>query len=99
MTDVNIAVEMLTDAFKNNMDIALLVSGDSDLVGPIQTIKNLYPKKRIIVAFPPERKSSALMNTAHGYTHISRASLLDSLFPDTVVKSPGIILKRPLSWS
>lgn len=99
MTDVNIAVEMLTDVFHDKLDIALLITGDSDLVGPIQTIKNLYPQKRIIVAFPPNRKSSALKKIAHGYTHISRAALLDSLFPDVLTKTPGVTLKRPLSWS
>jgi len=33
MTDVNIAVEMMTDAFQNRMDVILLLSEDSDLVG------------------------------------------------------------------
>jgi hypothetical protein len=31
MTDVNIAVELLTDAFQDSFDVALLISADGDL--------------------------------------------------------------------
>jgi len=34
-TDVNIALQMLMDSYKNNYDRALLITGDSDLVPPI----------------------------------------------------------------
>lgn len=34
MTDVNIAVELLTDAFQNRFDTAIIVSADSDLTSP-----------------------------------------------------------------
>jgi uncharacterized LabA/DUF88 family protein len=33
MTDVNIAVELMQDAFQNKFDTALLVTANSDLVG------------------------------------------------------------------
>src|SRR5579872_5314912 len=35
MTDVNIAVEMMTDAFEDRFDTAMLISGDSDLTPPV----------------------------------------------------------------
>lgn len=38
MTDSNIAVNMLIDAYQDNYDTALLVSGDSDLV-PIESLQ------------------------------------------------------------
>jgi uncharacterized LabA/DUF88 family protein len=53
MTDVNIAVEMLVDAYNNTFDTALLISADSDLTAPLVAIRNLFPGKRVIVAFPP----------------------------------------------
>jgi uncharacterized LabA/DUF88 family protein len=43
MTDVNIALQMLADAFQNAFDTALLVSADSDLVGPVRTVQTLFP--------------------------------------------------------
>jgi hypothetical protein len=45
MTDVNIAVELMQDAFHNNFDTALLVSADSDLVGPVVAVQKLLPQK------------------------------------------------------
>ena len=44
MTDVNIAVELMQDAFHNNFDTALLVSADSDLVGPVVAVQKSFPK-------------------------------------------------------
>jgi uncharacterized LabA/DUF88 family protein len=52
MTDVNIAVELMCDAFQDRLDMALLVSADSDLVGPVKAVRRLFPQKRVIVAFP-----------------------------------------------
>jgi uncharacterized LabA/DUF88 family protein len=42
MTDVNIATEMMTDAFQDRFDTALLISADSDLKSPLEAIKNLF---------------------------------------------------------
>ena len=54
-TDVNIAVELIKDAYQDNFDTALLMSGDSDLTSPVQTIRELFPSKKVIIAFPPMR--------------------------------------------
>jgi hypothetical protein len=53
MTDINITTELLSDAFTDRFDVALLISADSDLVGPIQKVRHLFPEKRMIVVFPP----------------------------------------------
>jgi len=39
MTDVNIATNMMIDAYTNAFDIAYVISGDSDLVPPIRAIR------------------------------------------------------------
>jgi uncharacterized LabA/DUF88 family protein len=98
MTDVNIAVELLSDAYQDRFDVALLISADSDLTAPLLTIKNLFPEKRIIVAFPPQRHSAQLERNAHGSLQIGRASLAKSVFPDSVPKAGGFILKKPSEW-
>jgi hypothetical protein len=98
MTDVNIAVELMRDAFHDHLDVALLVSADSDLVGPVRTIRELFPKKRVVMAFPPKRQSAALKAVAHGYTRIGRNVLAKSVFPDKVVTPEGFELRRPSTW-
>ena len=39
MTDVNVSVELMKDAFQDKFDTAFLISADSDLVSPIRTIQ------------------------------------------------------------
>jgi uncharacterized LabA/DUF88 family protein len=98
MTDVNIAVELLADAFMNNFDVAILISADSDLVGPIKYINQLFTDKQIIVAFPPSRFSYELQKVANATFTIGRKKLAESVFPDNVTKNDGFILKRPDKW-
>jgi len=98
MTDVNIAVEMLSDAVKDKFDTALLLSADSDLAPLIRAIKNTFTQKRVVVVFPPKRDSVELHNIAHACLRIGRANLARSLFPDNVRKADGFILQRPPTW-
>jgi len=98
MTDVNIAVELMSDAFQDHLDVALLVSADSDLVGPVKAMRRLFPRKRVVIACPPKRVSAALKAVGHGHTFIGRNVLSKSLFPDQVVKPDGFVLLRPTEW-
>lgn len=98
MTDVNIAVELLSDAYDDAFDTAMLVSADSDLSGPMRTVHERYPDKRVIVAFPPRRHSVDLRNAAAASFTIGRGILSRSQLPDSVVKPDGYALTRPASW-
>ena len=98
MTDVNIAVEMLADAFQDFFDVAILISGDSDLTAPMIKIKKLFPTKKISLAFPPERFSFALSKIADGHFMLGRRTFAKSIFPDEVKKKDGYIIKRPERW-
>ncbi|MGQ9600604.1 MAG: hypothetical protein ACUVWZ_14465 [Anaerolineae bacterium] len=73
----------------------LLVSADSDLVGPVKAIRRLFPQMRVIVAFPPACFSGALKAAVHGHTFIGRNVLSKSVFPDQVTKPDGFVLQRP----
>jgi uncharacterized LabA/DUF88 family protein len=98
MTDVNVAVELLSDAFDNTFDTAIVISADSDLAPPISLIRSRFPEKRIIVACPPHRRSQRLESVAHGYFSIGRKTIQDSQFTDSVTKANGFVLTRPLRW-
>lgn len=98
MTDVNIAVAMMTDAFQNNFDTALLITADSDLTPPVRKIRELFPSKRITAAFPPNRSSKELMSAVNGYIRVDRATLNQSLLPETIQKSNGYVIQRPDRW-
>ncbi len=98
MTDVNIAVEVLTDAFQDAFDTALLISADSDLIAPIKKMRRLFTGKKIVIAFPPARSSIALKNIASASFVIGRKKLAKSVFSEQIVKSDGFILQRPERW-
>jgi hypothetical protein len=98
MTDVNIAVEMLSDAYNNKFDTAILISADSDLCAPVRAIREKFPDKGIIIAFPPERFSFELTKVATGYFTIGRKKLAESIFSEIVTKSDGYELKMPERW-
>jgi uncharacterized LabA/DUF88 family protein len=99
MTDVNIAVEMMRDAFQNRFDTALLISADSDLCPPVIAIRSLFPQKRVVVGFPPARHSVELANVASNKFVVGRASLAKSQFPEEITTQAWIILKKPDTWS
>lgn len=98
MTDVNIAVQLLTDAFQDRFDVAYLVSADTDLVPPVAAVKRLFSHKRIVAAFPPGRFSPDLRDVVHAHFTIGRRMLANSQFPDQVTKPDGYILNRPPNW-
>lgn len=99
MTDVNIAVEMLTDAYGNRFDVALLISGDSDLSGPIERIRLLYPSKRLVAVFPPNRTSERLRSVATASFSLGRGVISGSILPDPVIKPSGYPITKPTTWS
>lgn len=97
-TDVNIAVEMMVDAFSDSFDTALVITADSDLIPPIVAVKRFYPQKRIVVAFPPKRHSVELQREAHVSFTIGRAKFAQAQMPEEITKLDGTVLRRPAKW-
>ncbi len=98
MTDVNIATQMLKDAYNDKYDIAMLISGDSDLISPIKIIHNNFINKRVFVVFPPKRHNNSISIVAKGSMVIGRKKLADSQFDKKIQKKDGFILKKPKEW-
>jgi len=99
MTDVNIATAMMVDAFADKFDVAFLISGDSDLVPPIKSIRQIFPQKEIWVVLPPSRESNALKKVANGSFVLGRKKLEMSQLPEEIMSNYGVILKRPPTWA
>lgn len=99
MTDVNIATHLIVDAYQDRYDMAMLISGDSDLVPPIKAVHSLFKQKRVFVSFPPKRHNQTVAVAAKGSQTIGRKSLADSQLPATITKSDGYVLARPVEWN
>ena len=99
MTDVNIAMALLSDARSDAFDTAMIISADSDLAGPVNAIRQGYPGKRALVAFPPNRSSETLRRCATATFTIGRRVISDSQLPLQVVKPNGYVLNKPSRWN
>ena len=98
-TDVRIATTMLADVYQKRCEITMLVSADSDLVPPIEQIKDISPEHKIIVCFPPDRHSSNLRKWGNAVKMLSDYKLYEEcLLPETITLSNGFDLKRPDKW-
>jgi uncharacterized LabA/DUF88 family protein len=61
--DIMLTTDFLTHSFKDNFDIAILVTGDSDYVGAIQAVKD-NGKNVEVALFGKEQSSRPLREVA-----------------------------------
>jgi uncharacterized LabA/DUF88 family protein len=101
-TDVNIAIFMLDDAYRDMCDHFILLSGDSDLVPALNMVRLRFPEKKITVYVPsrsPVRGAAVEIRTA---AHVNRTLPLNLLpksqFPDRVPDGSGGFITRPATW-
>lgn len=99
MTDVNIAIGLLADAEDDLYDVAILISGDGDLTGPVRTVLSRHPGKLVVVALPPNRRSASLQRAASAHVDIGRSRLRSSQLPDRLHSADGYPLRRPPEWT
>ncbi len=101
-TDVNIAVEMMDDAFSDRCDSFVLVSGDSDLVPPINRIKNLFPAKQVFVYVPTRDRTRGAAVELRGAADRSRdlplAMMRHAQFPARIAGGPAGEISKPQGW-
>lgn len=99
MTDVNISTQMIIDAYNDKYDMAMLISGDSDLVPPIKSIHQNFKEKRVFVAFPPKRFNRSVSTVAKGHLIIGRKKISTCQLPLEIRKKDGYIISKPNKWN
>jgi len=101
-TDVNIAVHMVDDAYRNECDQFVLVSGDSDLVPPIRLIRTAFPEKRVVVYVPANDCARGyaveLRTSAHKHATLPAQLLPFSQLPRSLPNGSGGTISKPLDW-
>jgi len=102
-TDVNIALHILRDAFKDRFEKAIIISGDSDLAPAIRMVRGEFPRKRIKVIAPLGRLPSyELVQAAGGRGHggaIKNVHIERTLFPRIVRDPTGRpVAARPVKY-
>jgi len=94
-SDVNLAVHLLNDAWKNLYDCAVIVSNDSDLYEAIRIVKIELKKKIGLIILPRGNPSISLLNCADFKKKIRNNLLKNSQLPDPI---PGTKISKPIDW-
>ena len=86
-SDVNLATELLVDAFNDNFDVAIIIS-DSDLLAPIGVVRRQF-NKSVGLLNPQRYPSFRLKQEADFFKTIRPSALKRSQFPETLSDSLG----------
>jgi uncharacterized LabA/DUF88 family protein len=100
-TDVNIALYLLNEAYKNTYDAALIISRDSDLKPAMAMVRQEFPDKQLIVVAPPHLGHSVdLLSAASSKKKITKSQIEKSLFPESILGRDGeVIATRPEKYA
>lgn len=96
-SDVNIATSMVLDAVNNRAESFVLVSGDTDFIGPVNIVRKDYGKN--VIVLNPHTRRSDLKQYASYYKDIPRNLPSQCQLPDEIpIGTHGNVIRRPLSW-
>jgi len=96
-SDVNLGAHLVRDAFTNALDVAIVLTNDSDLVEPIR-IATIEAGKRVGLLVPVKFPIQSLINVASFFLHIRTGHLSGSQFPSPLVHPDGSVLAKPATW-
>ena len=95
-SDVNLAVHLLNDAWKDRYDCAVLITNDSDMAEGMRLTKLEHPQKLLGWISPAQQNHSReLRRQADFFTRLKSRWLKESQLPDPI---PGINLRKPIVW-
>jgi uncharacterized LabA/DUF88 family protein len=101
-TDVNVAIQLLNDGYKDACDNFVIVSGDSDLVPAVNMLKSLFPAKRVIVYVParsaPRGAAVELRSAADTDRMLPQNLLARAQFPASIPDGSGGLISKPATW-
>lgn len=98
-SDVWLASKLIESTVNDEIDMALLVSADSDFIPAIKTAKRLRPGLRVVAAMPPGRNSGKLARACDASFPIGSAKVRQAQFPEEMVLATGASISRPEYWS
>jgi uncharacterized LabA/DUF88 family protein len=101
-TDVNIAIHLLNDGYKNACDTFIIVSGDSDLVPSVNMLTQLFPPKKVVVYVPARNATRGAAVELRAAADADRLLPLNILavaqFPASIPDGAGGMIAKPATW-
>ncbi len=98
-SDVNLSAYMMDDACRREIEVAVLISNDTDFLSPIRFLKGRQIKVWILspTTRPNRWPASLLINRADRADEITVDQLRDCQFPTTLKDKDGTFSK-PANW-
>ncbi len=97
-SDVNLAVHLLNDGYKNEYEVAALITNDSDLAEAVRVVRQeLSLPVGVVNPVRASEPSIALRNNATFVKQISQRVLENSQFADSLEDDQGTFHK-PSTW-
>lgn len=96
-SDVNLATHLVRDAFLNRFDVAVLLTNDSDLVEPINVVRQ-ETGKRVGLLVPVKYPTASLMAAASFYLRLRPGHLAQAQFANSLTLPDGQVIQRPPTW-
>lgn len=103
-SDVNIAIRMVQEAYRDSYDVGMLVTADSDIAPAVRLVRTEFPDKRLRILAPPGRRHSKELTSAAGgkgrVAKIKKVHLERSLLPEHVRDHTGkVVAVRPAKYA
>jgi hypothetical protein len=95
-SDVNLATWLLRDAFVGEMEVAIVLTNDTDLVEPLKVAKH-ERGVRVELLSPSESPAKELLAVADDIKKVREGVLRDSQLPVNLSDGRGSI-ERPRAW-
>lgn len=97
-SDVNLASHLLSDAFRQRFEVALILSQDTDLIEPLRVVKHdlgLIVGVGWLDATQPGKKHKRVTDFIR---HVTPSMLNRCQFPDPVIGRGGERFPKPIEW-
>ncbi len=102
-TDVNLALNVVVDAFKDLFDRAYIITADSDQAATFAMMRSLFPNKEMVTVSPPGMElSKSILTFASHKVRLNEAMVAQCLLPkERFHLSPTearLLYRRPLDY-
>lgn len=82
-TDVNLALHVIVDAYKNLFDRAYVITADSDQAATFGMMQSLFPHKQMVTVAPPGMElSKSILTYASHKLRLNEAMVAQCLLPE-----------------
>lgn len=100
-SDVNLAIQLVSEAYQGNFDIAIVVTADSDLIPPVKFVRDNFPEKEVWILSPPNRskRSGELIGCAKRGLEMTAKQMRKHIMHEKLIAGGELIAERPSFWS